>query len=76
MGDYPIRELVLYQNDFVWIAFLGIELRSAGVALAESLCDLGGGGLRTQLLYCVAQSIFLYPRSERKSVGKLERKKG
>jgi hypothetical protein len=37
-------ELALYQKDFGWMVFLGVEPRSVGVALAEGLCDLGGGG--------------------------------
>jgi hypothetical protein len=42
-GVYPIRQLLLYQKDFGWMAFLGVEPRSVEVALAEGLCDLGKG---------------------------------
>jgi hypothetical protein len=45
VGDYPIRLLFLYPKDFGWMVFLGAEPRSVGVALAEGLCDLGGGGI-------------------------------
>jgi hypothetical protein len=43
VGDYPIRTLVLYQKDFGWTAFLEVEPRCVEVALAEGLCNLGGG---------------------------------
>jgi hypothetical protein len=42
VGDYPIRKLVFYGKDFGCIAFLGVEPRSVGVALAEGLCYLVG----------------------------------
>jgi hypothetical protein len=43
VGDYPIRQLVLYPKGFGWMAFLvGVEHRSVDVALALGLCDLGG----------------------------------
>jgi hypothetical protein len=43
-GRLHVRQLVLYPKDFGWMAFLRVEPRSVGVALAEGLCDLGDGG--------------------------------
>jgi hypothetical protein len=42
VGDYPIGKIILYPKDFDWMAFLGVEPRRVGVALAEGFCDLGG----------------------------------
>jgi hypothetical protein len=44
VGDYPIRQLVVYERDFVWKAFLRVEPRCVGIALAEDLYDFGGVG--------------------------------
>jgi hypothetical protein len=43
VGDYPIRKLLLYQKDFGWMAFVGVEPRNVRVALDEGLCDLREG---------------------------------
>jgi hypothetical protein len=43
VGDCYIGKLVLYQKDFGWMAFLGVQPRSVGVTLAEGLYDLDGG---------------------------------
>jgi hypothetical protein len=37
--DYPIRQLVVYQKDFGWMAFLEVGPGSVVVPLAEGLCD-------------------------------------
>jgi hypothetical protein len=44
VGDYPIRKLVFYEKGFGWIALLDLNPRSVGIALADGLCDVGGGG--------------------------------
>jgi hypothetical protein len=43
VGDYLIKKLVLNLKAFGWMAFLRLEPRSVGVALAEGLFDLGRG---------------------------------
>jgi hypothetical protein len=55
VGNYPIRQLVLYENDFGWMAFWELNpevlellwlmtystLEGGGVTLAEGLHDWG-----------------------------------
>jgi hypothetical protein len=41
LGDYPIRQLVLCEKDFGWMALWKLNPE----ALADGLCDLGGGGI-------------------------------
>jgi hypothetical protein len=40
-GDYPIRQLILYEKDFGWMAFWELEPGSVEIILADGLCDLG-----------------------------------
>jgi hypothetical protein len=42
-GGLPNQTAYRSYKDFGWMVFLGVEPRSVGVALAEGLCDLGGG---------------------------------
>jgi hypothetical protein len=46
VGDYPARQLVLYEKNFCWMAFFGVEIRSGGVALNNGLCDTEGTWLK------------------------------
>jgi hypothetical protein len=41
-GGLPHQTAYPSSKDFGWMFFLGVELRSVGVALAEGLCDLEG----------------------------------
>jgi hypothetical protein len=43
-GGLPHQTAYPSSKDFGWMVFLEVEPRSVGVALAEGLCDLGGGG--------------------------------
>jgi hypothetical protein len=45
VGDYPIRQLVVYEKDFGWMALFGFEPRSFVILLSDALCDLGGKSL-------------------------------